>query len=123
MMPFQYILTDLLARNEHAVGVLFVDETGEAVDMAFSDLTPYQLKVVGAYLGIYLRQLERLVAEVDLGEPKLMHIAKDALHIYAVPLPDGYFLAMVQRRPALVAQARRTLEDAAWQVRKVLFQD
>ncbi|MCB1056658.1 MAG: hypothetical protein KDD11_14245 [Acidobacteria bacterium] len=123
MMPFQYILADLLARNENAIGVLFVDESGEAVDMAYNDLTPYQLKVVGAYLGIYLRQLERLVAEGDLGEPRLMHIAKDSMHIYAVPLPDGYFLAMVQRRPGMVAHARHTLEDAALQVRKALFEN
>jgi predicted regulator of Ras-like GTPase activity (Roadblock/LC7/MglB family) len=120
-MPFEYILADLLARNEDAVGTLFVDESGEAVDMAYTDLTPYQLKVVGAYLSIYLRQVERLSEEADLGTPHQMHIAKNGMHIYAVALPEGYCLAMVQRRPALVAKAQRSLEDAAQLVRKELF--
>ena len=42
-----------------------------------------------------------------------LHVEKDALHIYAMPLPDGYYLVLVQRRPALVAARRaRTLDEA-----------
>lgn len=54
-MPFQYILANLLAHNDGAVGVLFLDDTGETVDFACSDYSPYQMRVVGAYVGIYLR--------------------------------------------------------------------
>jgi predicted regulator of Ras-like GTPase activity (Roadblock/LC7/MglB family) len=121
-MEFQYVLANLLAHNDHALGALFLDGSGETVDLACgTDFTPYEMRVIGAYLGIYLRQLERVLANNDLGEPKMIHIEKKAVHIYVVPLPEGYHLALVQRHPAMVAQAFETLKDAVEQFRQELF--
>jgi len=118
---FQYILANLLAANADAVGVLFLDGSGETVDLACSEFTPYQMRVLGAYLGIYLRRLEKVLAGNDLGEPRLIHIEKQAVHIYAMPLADGYYLALVQRHPALVARARRSMEQAVEHLTRELF--
>ncbi|HXO20747.1 MAG TPA: hypothetical protein VOA87_12590 [Thermoanaerobaculia bacterium] len=120
-MVFQYILANLLANNEGAVGVLFLDGSGETVDLACSEFTPYQMRVLGAYLGIYLRRLEKVLANNDLGRPRLIHIEKQTVHIYAMPLPDGYYLGLVQRHPALVARARLSMEDAVSQLQRELF--
>ncbi len=38
---------------------------------------------------------------------------RTALHLYAVPLPDGYYLVLVQRAPALAAAARRSPRGGA----------
>ena len=62
-MPFQYILANLLAQNDGAIGALFLDESGETIDLACADLTPFQLRIVGAYVGIYLRQMERVMGD------------------------------------------------------------
>jgi hypothetical protein len=118
---FQFILANLLANNDRAVGVLFLDGTGETVDLACSEFTPYQLRIVGAYLGIYLRRLEKVLASNELGVPRMIHIEKQAIHIYAMPLPDGYYLGLVQRHPALVARARQTMEKAVEQLTTELF--
>lgn len=121
-MDFQYVLANLLANNDHALGVLFLDNTGETVDLACSDgFTPYEMRVIGAYMGIYLRNMEKLLSSNDLGEAKMIHIEKRDLHIYVVPLPDGYHLALVQRHPALVGRARETLNDAVEQLKRELF--
>jgi predicted regulator of Ras-like GTPase activity (Roadblock/LC7/MglB family) len=120
-MPFQYILADLLASNEQAVGALFLDEAGEAVDVACADYTPYELRVAGAYLGIYLRQLERLLETANLSSPTVLQISNQRLHILAVPMPDGYCLALIQRSPARIGSARRSLVEAARQIRQELF--
>ena len=121
-MVFQYVLANLLANNDHALGALFLDGSGETVDLACgTDFTPYEMRVIGAYLGIYLRQLERVLTNNDLGEARMIHIEKKSLHIYVVPLPDGYHLAMVQRHPALVARARESLNDAVEQLKRELF--
>ena len=66
------------------MGALFLDGSGETVDLACADFSPYEMRVVGAYLGIYLRQLERFLAGNRLGEPRMIHIEKQAVHIYAV---------------------------------------
>jgi hypothetical protein len=121
-MVFQYVLANLLANNDHALGALFLDGSGETVDLACgTGFTPYEMRVIGAYLGIYLRQLERVLANNDLGEARMIHIEKKSLHIYVVPLPDGYHLALVQRHPALVARARETLTEAVEQLKRELF--
>jgi len=121
-MVFQYVLANLLAHNDHALGALFLDGTGETVDLACgTDFSPYEMRVIGAYLGIYLRQLDRLLASNDLGEARMIHIEKKALHIYVVPLPEGYHLALVQSHPALVARARETLNAAVEQLKQELF--
>lgn len=118
---FQYVLANLLANNDDALGALFLDDNGETVDLACAGYTPYQMRVVGAYLGIYLRQIEKLFTDNDLGSPRVVHIEKRDIHIYAMPLPDGYYLVLVQRRPALVAHARITMADVAQQLTHELF--
>jgi len=123
-MVFQYVLANLLAHNDHALGALFLDGTGETVDLACgTDFSPYEMRVIGAYLGIYLRQLDRLLASNDLGEARMIHIEKRALHIYVVPLPEGYHLALVQGHPAMVAHAKETMALAVEQLRQELFVD
>jgi hypothetical protein len=121
-MESQSILAKLLANNNYALGALFLDGTGETVDLACATgFSPYEMRVIGAYLGIYLRQLEKVLAANDLGETRMIHIEKRSLHIYIVPLLDGYHLALVQRHPALVAHARDTLNDAVEQLKREVF--
>ena len=120
-MPHQYILANLLSRNEGAVGALFLDDSGETVDFACSEFSPYQMRVVGAYLGIYLRQVERFLAAQGLGRPEWLHIEKDNLNLYAMPLPDGYYMVLVQRHPAVVALAHRQLAEACRDLSRELF--
>ncbi|MCG8459733.1 MAG: hypothetical protein MI919_25920 [Holophagales bacterium] len=120
-MPFQYTLANLLADNEGALAVLFLDETGETVDLACSEYTPYEMKIVGAYLGIYLRQLTALLEDTRFGTTEVLHIEKDEVHFLATPLPDGYYLVLVQRRPALLVRSRSTLLRARDEIRREIF--
>jgi hypothetical protein len=120
-MAYEYVLADLLSKNEGALGVLFLDDRGETVDMACADSSPYQMKIVGAYLGIYLRQVEEFLRSSGSGGTRWLHVEKDAVHYYVVPLPDGYSVILVQRAPALSAHARRTLEAARDSLYRELF--
>jgi hypothetical protein len=119
---YQYVLANLLANNDHALGALFLDGSGETVDLACgAGFSPYEMRIIGAYLGIYLRQLQKVLARNDLGQTQMIHIERRSLHIYVVPLLDGYHLALVQRFPALVARARESLNDAVEQLKRELF--
>ena len=121
-MPFQYVLTQLLANNENAVGALFVDDTGETVDHAATEqLTPNDLKVLGAYVGIYLRQISQYLPRDEYGEARFVHIENERMHLYALPLPEDYYLVLAQRTPAMTAQSRRMLAWAGQQLVEELF--
>jgi hypothetical protein len=120
-VPYHYILANLLAVNDRAAGVLFLDDTGETIDLACAERDPEEMRVLGAYLGIYLRTIERVAADGALGEPRLIHLERGGLHVYTVPLPDGYHVALVQRQPALVGRALRSLQAAAAQLEREVF--
>ena len=120
-MPFQYTLANLLASNDGAIAVLFLDETGETVDFACADHTPFQMKLAGAYVGIYLRQLNEVLRAGALGAAEILHIEKEDVQLHAAPLPDGYYLVMVQQQPALVARARETLLKARTEIAREIF--
>ncbi len=121
-MPVQYILANLLANTEAAVGAILLDDTGETVDLACSEVAPADLQIVGAYLGIYLRQMSATLSEGSLGRPRLVHIERDGMHLHLTTLPDGYFLALLQRTPAVVGAARAGLARAADELRREIFQ-
>ena len=47
-MAFEDTLARLLAAHEDAIGVLFLDSTGETVHLACADMSKYDLQVIGA---------------------------------------------------------------------------
>ena len=122
-MPFEYILADLLAKNENALGAMFVDDNGESVDVVCTDSSPNDMKVIGAYVGIHLRQLYRFVPEETFGELRLMHFENRGLHLYCSPLPEGYFLVLAQRGPSLSFRGRQSVAEATTQLKRELFGD
>lgn len=120
-MPYEYILANLLAENQGAVGALFLDESGETVEVACVDHDPSEMKLLGAYVGIYLRQIARFLEPEDFGELEALHIESQNLHVFARPVAEGYFLVLAQRAPALTALAERSLARASSQLVRELF--
>jgi hypothetical protein len=121
-MPFQYILANVLAQNRDAVGVLFLDDSGETVELACASISPDDMRLLGAYVGIYLRQLARFLSAEEHGAVRWLQIEDRDLNVYTVPLAEGYHLVLAQRSPGLTAMARRTMEQAREQLVRALFQ-
>jgi predicted regulator of Ras-like GTPase activity (Roadblock/LC7/MglB family) len=120
-MPFQYVLANLLVENPDAEAALFLDDSGETIDFACAERNPYEMRLVGAYLGIYLRLIGGLIAEANMGSTQLFHLERERRHLHVIALPDGYYLVLVQSQPAQVARARLSLVQAAEQItREVL---
>ncbi len=120
-MAFEDTLARLLSTQDDAIGVLFLDPTGETVHLASTGIAHYDLQVIGAYLGIYMRHLEKVMTLNHLGKTQLIHIEKRQVHIHVLPLPDGYCLALVQRHPGQVARARASLLAAGSELVSELF--
>ena len=120
-MPFQYILANLLAEDPQAVAVMFLDDAGETVDLATSEYQPFDVQIVGAYLGIYLRQMQAALESASIGSPEAMQIEHERLVIHLRTLPDGYYLALVQRKGGLPGRGRYRVERAARQLTVELF--
>ena len=110
-MPIAYILGNLLAEVGDAAGVVFLDEVGEAIETASSDLSLEEMRTMGAITEIHFRRLRAVVAP-DLESGGVLHIEGEGMHVHAVRLKDGFLVVLLQRLPALSGVARLALERA-----------
>ena len=97
-MPFQRILRELLEVTPGAVGALFLDRGGEAVELwsdRVFDVGPESLRAIGAYQGVYLGQLKRLCQRIGVGPPQRFTIDFEQARVLSCDLKEGYYLVLV----------------------------
>jgi predicted regulator of Ras-like GTPase activity (Roadblock/LC7/MglB family) len=120
-MPFNYLLTNLLVDVPQAVGAIFVDPEGEAVEWVTRHNDPFDLKVEGAYHSIFMRQLEQLTANVEAGAIDSFVIEGSRLVTLTQALPDGYYVVLVVDRNGSRAHALHRLRRAAEVIANEIF--
>jgi predicted regulator of Ras-like GTPase activity (Roadblock/LC7/MglB family) len=114
-MPFQYILTNLLVDVPGAQGAIFLDPEGEAVELVSHRATAYELKLEGAYHGIFLRRASQLAGLVGAGELERLAITGRQIQVMSRVLKDGYYLVLVLEPGtpiALASEAMRKTSEA-----------
>jgi predicted regulator of Ras-like GTPase activity (Roadblock/LC7/MglB family) len=110
---FRNILQSLVASTPGAIGALFLDWEGEAVEVVGDrplDADEHGLKITGAYQGIFLTQLRDVCSRVDAGQPHRFKIDFETTHVYSCDLKDGYYLVLVVDTTANEAVAWRALD-------------
>ena len=112
-MPFNILLTNLLVDVPEAVGAIFLDDEGETVDFVTRHGEPFDLKVEGAYQGIFTRQLISTAAAADIGDLELFVVEGTELATLTHILPDGYYVVLVARHPVARARAQHHLRRTA----------
>ena len=92
------------------IGALFLDWDGETVEMIGArpfDADDHDLKIMGAYQGIFLTQLREICDRISAGTPHRFKVEFASTKVLCCDLADGYYLV-------LVADAV-TNEGLAWQ--------
>jgi hypothetical protein len=112
-MPFNYLLTNLMVDVPEAVGAIFLDPEGEAVDWVTRHGDPYDLKVEGAYHSIFKRHLEDAAVSSEIGSMESYVVEGSRLVALTQSLPDGYYLVLVMQRRGSRARALHHLQGAA----------
>ena len=120
-MPFNYLLTNLLVDVPQAVGAIFVDPEGEAVEWVTRLNDPFDLKVEGAYHSIFMRQLDQLTISVNAGPIESFVIEGSRLVTLTQAVPDGYYVVLVVDRSGSRAHALHRLRRAAEVIAKEIF--
>ncbi len=111
-MAFQYLLNNLLVDVPGAQGAIFLDAEGESVEFVSRSATPYELKLEGAYHGIFLRQAARLAGLNGAGELERLAIAGTQMQVMSRVLKGGYYLVLVLEPAAPAALAGQALTRA-----------
>ena len=117
-MPLAYILGNLLADVDGAVGVTFIDDGGEAIETASSELDVEEMRAVGALAEIHLRKLRSSLASDENAAVGALLIEGEKLDLLAQPVGSGYVLVLALRAPALAAPASTALERAGLEIER-----
>jgi len=97
-VAFQGILRQLLQTTPGAIGAVFLDQEGEAVDLwaeRVFDIGPEGLRAIGAYEGIFLSDLKRLCDRIAAGKLVRLMIEFEHAKFLSCDLKEGYYLVLV----------------------------
>jgi len=109
-MSIKDLLEDLVAKTNGALGAVFVDPEGEAVELCARTATPYEMRLEAAYHGVFLRRAARLASLAGAGSLRRLTIAGRDLRVLSRPLKGNYYLVLVLKQDASVAVATNTLQ-------------
>jgi predicted regulator of Ras-like GTPase activity (Roadblock/LC7/MglB family) len=110
---FQQILLDLLQSIDGSLGALFLDWEGESVEVITErpfDADDHDLRVIGAYQGIFRTQLHKLCESIDAGQPIRLKMEFEKTKVLTCDLKDGYYLVLVLETTTNEGVAWRQLE-------------
>ncbi len=111
-MAFQYLLSNLLVDVPGAQGIVFLDPEGESVELISRQATPYELKLEGAYHGIFLRQAAHLATLMGAGELERIAIAGSRMQVMSRALKGGYYLVLIMESGTSTAVAGAAMQRA-----------
>jgi len=97
-LPFRDILLGLLQTTEGSLGALFLDWEGETVEVITErplDADDHDLRVIGAYQGIFRTQLHKVCEALGAGRPHRLKMEFARTKVLTTDLTDGYYLVLV----------------------------
>ena len=105
---FREMLHELLDTTAGAVAVIFLDFEGETVELVCDrDMSDHDLRVLGAYHGIYLTMLRESCAKLRIGTPHRFKLEFETMTFLCADLKDGYYLVLLLDN--------KGVEEIAWQ--------
>ena len=109
---FRLILHELIATTQGALAALFLDYEGETVDLVCEhDLDDHDLRILGAYQGIFLTRLREMCAGVAAGEPQRFKVEFRENAVLSYDIKDGYYVVLLVDRTFNEGFAWRRLEQ------------
>ncbi len=109
-MPFKTILNRLVANTNGAVGAILLDWEGEAVEIATSEASIDDLKLIGAYQAVFLDRLKKICSSSSIGAPDRFEIHLEKAAFLNCVLIDGYYAVLVVRGQSHKGVAWQRLE-------------
>jgi len=107
---FRPLLTKTVNQTPSAIGAMFLDWDGESVEVvAAQRCSPDDLKIIGAYQGIFLTQVRRICRDLAHGVPERFKLELTSVMILCSFLKDGYYVVLLLRRTANEGMAWRHL--------------
>ena len=93
---FRQILDQLLVTTGGALAAIFLDWEGETVELVCDrDLSDHELRILGAYQGVFFDRLRQMCTHVGAGEPKRFKIEFARKSVLSYDIKDGYYVVLL----------------------------
>lgn len=109
MSAFAEILKRVVDRVPGAVGAVFADGEGEAVDH-FADVPPLDIRLIGAHWGVVLLQASQSFQRLGAGDVDELWVEGEHALVIIRRVTEQYYVVLTARRGVHLATARRELE-------------
>jgi hypothetical protein len=112
-VQFHDILLDVLKATQGSIGAIFLDSEGESVEVVTVrpfDIGDHDMRVIGAYAGIFFSQLRRIAVATDSGAVRQFRFDFAASRIFCCDLNGDYYLVLVVDAGAVEGVAWQSLE-------------
>ncbi len=106
---FAEILSELVGQIPGALGAVFLDEEGEAVDQ-FSHIPLMDILLVGAHWGIVLRHVQELIGKHSWGEAQLVVLNGSETDIIIKPITAEYAVVLAMKAGHHLARALNAVD-------------
>ena len=117
---FTEILERAVARVPGALGAIFADWDGEAVDLA-GKADRQDLKLMGAHYGVILNNVQSLLRLFHFGEAVEIVLQHEKVDLCVRAVGDGYYVVMAVSSGGHLASALRETRACADGLRKVMY--
>ena len=95
-MIFRLILHELVATTSGAFAALFLDFEGETVELVCErDLPDHDLRVIGAYQGLFLGRIRDICTKLAIGSPRHFKIDFQETAFLGTDVKDGYYVVLL----------------------------
>ena len=119
-MIYQQILDALVTSLSGVLAAVLLDGEGETVAASHRAGDDHSHRVLGAYQGIYLRDLVRAAARCGLGAIRQFSLDFGSTRVHTEALQDGYYVVVLTDDSVSPAIARRRLARASLELRENL---
>ena len=100
---------------------MFMDGEGETVEALGCTGSIHDLKVLGAYQGIFLAQAKAACRGSEMGSCQELTIRIGNETFLTRQLPEGYYVTLIISDRACEGFARKKLIDAGLKISEILF--
>jgi predicted regulator of Ras-like GTPase activity (Roadblock/LC7/MglB family) len=114
---FGEILAELVGGIPGAVGAVFVDWDGEAVDQ-FGHIPEFDIRIIGAHWGAILNLIKNLLRNKKLGAPHLIMFSSEKREVLVQSITAEYFVVLSMKRGSHLGHAIKQLEAVVRALRR-----
>jgi len=114
---FAEILAELVGQVPGALGAIFLDWEGEAVDQ-FSHIPLFDILLAGAHWGIVLRQVEEVVVRYSWGNTELLVLNGPDTDIIIKPITREYALVLAMKSGHQLARALSAVDKVTAEIQQ-----